>query len=941
MLRRLSILGIKAIGLLFLTGGAMAQSWDYRFDGPESELMKLWPVPPVGFPNADFIQNRTIDTAIAEYRGSVGRIGIGGEQRAGMLYSYGSPRDNEIVVIHKAQFYLDASHRHYDTRVAWSPYKTERNVAAGSQSSDNFLAQVGLLNTYDFTNETDADVNVFVPPANVQDDLYYADRDLLRDLTPNPFQRMYFSNRDSFWLGFKEVSATAYVSGGGESEKGTTTVDVGLYNEDGLLVSLDTGIELEAFYNVYTGVGRIDTVYWYNVEFSIDFDPSDGSAAYVIAVDKYRVITEENGGATEEFIGQVGRYSGTTTPDLIATPQQILHPTLGYRIGDYAHISNEQGMFDFGSIAQTGGGSGGGGGGTGGGGGGGSGTGGTSGAVVAHYNFDGNYNDDSGNGYDLLSAGGVNLSNDSIGQPSGANARFNGAGDSLTVAMSDAAVLPSGGEALTLEAWIYPEIYVAYSVDNLPVLSLFQEWNSSLEVIDQKWGNSPRGPLVASATTDIVTAAQWTQAVSPNSWHKVQVTFDGGSAVSVTVDDIVIGAGSVSLDVDRGNDWVLTLGNFVGYLDEVTVFRGDGGSGGSGDEFSADTDTIALYHFNSDLSDASPNGHDLVSSGSVGFQSDDLSWMATSAGSAVRFGDLGDTLSVSIPDADVMPSGGQAITLDVRIYPRAYKGYANENVSIVSLSQEWDTAFELRDAKWGTNPTGPRVLTAGIPIATAADWAQAAPLNQWSRLQIRYNGDSTVATWVNGDLIGAVTLAPNLGRTNDWEIVLGNFDGDIDELLIQKGGTEAFANLTAQTAIVQLVTDAAQRSGVELDAQNLAGDPDGDGWSSASELALGSNPAGGEMPGFELVKDETGVTCVCFNVMHDGETTANGYRSAVFEYTVEGSTNAVDWAPLSVIEDAPRESEFSIAGQFERLTLRPQNIASDRQFLRLRISTTP
>ena len=133
------------------------------------------------------------------------------------------------------------------------------------------------------------------------------------------------------------------------------------------------------------------------------------------------------------------------------------------------------------------------------------------------------------------------------------------------------------------------------------------------------------------------------------------------------------------------------------------------------DELSPDPTTIALYHFNGDYSDASPNGLDLTASGSVALSTANLGWMQNPAGRLARFSSIGDTLTVAIPDERVLPSSGAPITIEARIFVRNYLGYSIDNLPIIGLYQDWDAHLQLEDSKWGTAPTG---RCCSLPVAS-------------------------------------------------------------------------------------------------------------------------------------------------------------------------------------------------------------------------------
>lgn len=336
------------------------QSFNHAFDGPDGELLKVHPNSPAGFPNADFIENRTTDGSSAEFRDTLGRLntGNGGERTAGSLYSFidpssGAPtRNNEMVLIHKDQFSLDATNTSLNIRTAWSPFQTLRDVTSGSQSGTNFLAQIGVINTYDLNNEMNLEPGITSPPANVNDDLFYTERN-------EPFQRRPLSIQDSFWLGVSEVEATAFISGGDFAGRGTTTVAFGLYNEDGLVASLGgSNYTLDTFYDSFDlDSNRTESNYFYNFDFDLVFNAGTGNVDYNLVIDKYLDQATYDpgnvllGSPSETFIEQVAGFAGSVDAGLASSPEQILHVALGYDIQDYDHISNESALFDYGSAA--------------------------------------------------------------------------------------------------------------------------------------------------------------------------------------------------------------------------------------------------------------------------------------------------------------------------------------------------------------------------------------------------------------------------------------------------------------------------------------------------------------------------------------------------------------------------------------------------------------
>jgi hypothetical protein len=196
--------------------------------------------------------------------------------------------------------------------------------------------------------------------------------------------------------------------------------------------------------------------------------------------------------------------------------------------------------------------------------------------TIALYHFDGNSADSSGNGYHLTPAGGAAVISDNLGWmgvPAGGVARLNGLGDVFSVVIPDSVIEPGSQlRALTLEAWIYPRAYKAWSVDNYPVISIYQSWDTSLEMYDGKW-NSPGVPLVRSGGTTITSSATFAGAVRLGTWQHLRMVVQANGTAVTYLDGVVIGSTAVTMNVGRSNGWTLTLGNISADIDEVRLSR--------------------------------------------------------------------------------------------------------------------------------------------------------------------------------------------------------------------------------------------------------------------------------------------------------------------------------------------------------------------------------
>ena len=407
--------------------------------------------------------------------------------------------------------------------------------------------------------------------------------------------------------------------------------------------------------------------------------------------------------------------------------------------------------------------------------------------TIALYHFDGDGLDASGNNHHLTAHAGASFATDNLGwmaSPAGGVARFGALGDTLTVSIPDSQVLPTVGQAITIDAWFFVRDFLAYGVTNAPIVSMTQGWDTSLEILDRKW-DAPAVPQVRSGQTVVLNESQWQTSVQPYTWHRLSIQYDGIGTCDVYCDGALLVSTAINPNETRLNDWSVTLGNFDGDLDEVRISRAprDPVEGLPSEEFAPDIDTIALYHFNDDTTDTSGNAYDLTLNGNAEISGDNVAWMQAPSGAALRVYDLGDTAQVSIPDSLLCPPGGAPFTIEARVFVRDYKAYANANAGVISLYQSWDTSVELLDRKWNS-PGVPRVSSGQTVVMTPAQWQAAAPDLTWFSLKMVLTNANVLEVYIDDTLIQSAPVTLNQTRTNDWTLTLGNFDGDIDEVRV-------------------------------------------------------------------------------------------------------------------------------------------------------------
>jgi transcriptional regulator CtsR len=197
-----------------------------------------------------------------------------------------------------------------------------------------------------------------------------------------------------------------------------------------------------------------------------------------------------------------------------------------------------------------------------------------------------------------------------------------------------------------------------------------------------------------------------------------------------------------------------------------------------------DANTIAQYTFDGNYNDSCSGAYHLAPSGNVTLVNNP-GW-----GQAARFANLGDQLSITIPDSVVMPGPSQTpLTIEARFYVRAYKAYSVGHGAIIQLHQDWDAKFELMDPMWPQSgqPIGyPQVNGREWDvIVTATQWRDSVSFNAWHKFKLTFAADGMARCYIDDVQIGSLQTSVNVARTTpSWTVKLGNFDGDIDEVRI-------------------------------------------------------------------------------------------------------------------------------------------------------------
>jgi hypothetical protein len=148
----------------------------------------------------------------------------------------------------------------------------------------------------------------------------------------------------------------------------------------------------------------------------------------------------------------------------------------------------------------------------------------------------------------------------------GAALRFKDLGDKATTSV-DLRNLPGGISELTLQAMLYINSFKGFNKGNAKILSLSEDWNSSVEFIE----NLYEGPMVKGGTQFSIDKNALTNALSLTNWHHISISLDREGYTCRVNGKVVKTVPAREIDNWGRKPAALEVGNFDGYIDEIAV----------------------------------------------------------------------------------------------------------------------------------------------------------------------------------------------------------------------------------------------------------------------------------------------------------------------------------------------------------------------------------
>lgn len=190
--------------------------------------------------------------------------------------------------------------------------------------------------------------------------------------------------------------------------------------------------------------------------------------------------------------------------------------------------------------------------------------------LAALYHLDNSTKDATGQSADLKLTGHAAFDRSNLSwmqNRGGAAVRFRDIGDAATVSIDLSKIGAGPKSEIAVEAMIYVNAFKAYNRTNANILSLREDWNSSLAFIE----NIYEGPMIKGGTELSLNKTDLAEMITATNWHHLRLTMTR-EAYSVRVDGMEIR----NLPSSELANWgrkpaTLEIGNFDGYIDEVAV----------------------------------------------------------------------------------------------------------------------------------------------------------------------------------------------------------------------------------------------------------------------------------------------------------------------------------------------------------------------------------
>ena len=175
---------------------------------------------------------------------------------------------------------------------------------------------------------------------------------------------------------------------------------------------------------------------------------------------------------------------------------------------------------------------------------------------------------------DLVLSGSAGLDSANVGWmtiPAGHSLRVFDLGDRATTRIPGRTLFSqSGTQSITLGAMLYIHQLRAHNRANAKLLSLYEGFNASLELIEDRYS----GPQIRGGTQTLASGNSLTELLPLHEWHHLELRIDQtGYTVRLDGNVIAFQNSNELAGWANWNDAILQFGDFNGWIDEVVVER--------------------------------------------------------------------------------------------------------------------------------------------------------------------------------------------------------------------------------------------------------------------------------------------------------------------------------------------------------------------------------
>lgn len=396
-------------------------------------------------------------------------------------------------------------------------------------------------------------------------------------------------------------------------------------------------------------------------------------------------------------------------------------------------------------------------------------------SLVAYYPFNGNPNDESGNGHDGSVFGAV-LASDRFNQSGKAYSFLSNGFSSDRIEVSGTSNLNFSTGGFSISAWIRFSNDGSIGV-NYPIFSkhicgeqsgfILMMYNAKLTF----W-------LAGSGAYNVVsTSTNYTD----NSWHQVVAVYDGVNQ-SIYVDGVLKNSMPFNYNTYNTANWALggyngCNGGFEGKVDEIKVYNRALSENDIRNQYTSSvSDMVAFFPFNGNSIDESGNGHDGSINGNASMTPDRF----MNESKAFTFPDQSSNISLA-NSSDLNFEGGFTLNAWVK-YKNTYSVVVGKHVCgvvngfVMGIDYDGQMQLWLANSNWST-------------VRTNYSFVE----NQWYMIAASYDAATSVAKiYVNGQINGSGNVTYN--NFSSYPITIGevyqnncqpaNMSGSVDEVKI-------------------------------------------------------------------------------------------------------------------------------------------------------------